>query len=533
MKNSKTFPFDEAGTYIDIEQPNAAGPSLSEHDVFEGDGMLYDAGMKPPWGWDYVFSFKAPSGNNVPTIEPEPVTETSIVASRIPESPLHPDLSSTPGTWRSPEPFAENLQHSRTEVEFSIARETDPKIIKSVQTRMRILARLRSAGFAFSQIYIPSQKLVMLRFGMDNETLQEKAEYMGLELLLKESFGGGYMKFTRKRIACFVHDDEHKHHGDSYFCPSDRIIIILRTLQSKEHWGCDINIEYLICNEDIAQAFAVHSRQEQKRLIRDAVWSGICDPTWEPPFRDLKNYLGARVGLYFGFVSFYARMLRGIALFSIPIYILYLSIRNEAVISGIRWIFGLTLVLWTTWFLERWKRRNAEINIEWGLNDYHDDTLDITRPQFVGELRYGFYSTGGFVPLDDLIEETGDKKCQLLSGEYSGNLALKELPKHPYQDPRNTRNAVFQSMVVTAICVFLVGSLLFLLLWFRNPIVEYFEATSASIIANAIPGALNAVVITISDPIWRWISLELTRRENHRTNQQFENSLILKRFSFQ
>lgn len=166
--------------------------------------------------------------------------------------------------------------------------------------------------------------------------------------------------------------------------------------------------------------------------------------------------------------------------------------------------------------------------------DYHEDTSDDTRPQFQGDMRYGFYCKGGFVDLSDLICSTSEEPDpEQTVRPMSGNLSIEELPKNPWQDPVEQRNSILFSVGVSALCVSVVGTFVFLILFFRNDIVDYFLETRLSTLANAMPGILNGLLISISDPVWRIISLALTRQENHRTNQLFENSLVLKRFSFQ
>lgn len=518
-------------TCVDMER--SAMPDLTEYERITGKRLQYEAGIKPPWGWDYVFSFKALEADCSKGKQELNESHHSMMPPSCTTSSLA-SHSAYVETIQNMQPFSpSSAVDCRTGSDPTLAAEMDSRVRQAVNTRINILSRLRSAGFALSQIYVPSQQVILLRFGLHDTVLKLKAEQMGLELQLKKEYGGGYMKFCQENASCFANDDDSVHRRSSYFCPSDRILIILATLHSKESWGCGLNIESLLYKREIEQAFALHSLPEQQRLIGDALRFRLYNPVWTPPFRSLKDYLGARVGLYFVFVSYYAGMLRGIAVFSIPVYILYLCIRNNVVKAGLRWAFGTVLVLWTTWFLERWKRRNAEVNIEWGLSDYHDDAMDTTRPQFQGDDRLGFYCRGGFVPLDDLVSDAAQDLKHAKNHDHSAPVSLEDLPLNPFKDPRKTRNAILLSVAVTAICVLLVGSLLVLLLWYRNDIVDYFEAAVPSAVANAVPGILNAIIISVSDPVWRWISLVLTRKENHRTNQLFENSLILKRFSFQ
>lgn len=419
-------------------------------------------------------------------------------------------------------------------------------VLEGDGARVGVLARLAGAGFVLSQLYVPSEGVVLVRFALPDAVMKEKAALLGMELRLKDEYGGGYLAFAPARAECFVNHDQQRERA-AYFCPSDRVLIILNVLQSKEHWGCGLDIEKLLYERVLLQAFALHSPPERRALLRTAVWARMWDPTWVPPFFDLKEYVGARVGLYFAFVSFYARRLLVIAVLSIPVYIAFQLVRQKVVVAALRWVFAMGLVLWTTFFLEFWKRRNAMLILEWGLDDYKEDTADDTRPQFVGDLRFGFYCRGGFVSLTDLVEEdsplpssvdaerlqsAADDDMERGHAPAPAPVEVRDLPKNPYQDPVQARNLYLQSLGITAFFVLVIGSLTFLLLFFRNDIIDYFEGRGTKF-ANVIPGALNAVLITAFDPIWRVVSLALVRRENHRTNQRFENSLIYKRFAFQ
>lgn len=282
----------------------------------------------------------------------------------------------------------------------------------------------------------------------------------------------------------------------------------------------------------------------------------------------------ARVSFYFVFVSFYARRLLAVSLVSIPVYAVYLALSDFRLICVLLWVFSISLVLWTTFFLETWKRRTANISLRWGLHDYKEETVDDTRPQFSGEMRVGFYCEGGFVSLGDIMQDTIQERClepaALVTGmtsleptmpttpmtpssvsalspiagdfhdvtprapEKESTLRTVDLPCNPYKDPRVMQYARLQSVAVTTLFVLIVGGLTFLLLWFRTEISQYFgQQVGRPGIGAYVPGVLNGILITAFDPIWRSVSLNLTRRENHRTNQLFENSLIYKRFAFQ
>lgn len=45
-------------------------------------------------------------------------------------------------------------------------------------------------------------------------------------------------------------------------------------------------------------------------------------------------------------------------------------------------VFALFNVVWATLFLERWKRREAELSYRWGTLDTPAESLEEPRPQF-------------------------------------------------------------------------------------------------------------------------------------------------------
>lgn len=212
-------------------------------------------GRKPAWGWDYVFKFKIPRSIRNKLGTPNASTGDSPAVGR--------------------------------------EEDTDDKSEQRIRARIEILSRLKCAGFIFSQLLIPSQKCVLVRFSLPEPELKRKAELLGMELRLKPDFGGGYMAFSEERQETFVNESEGRERG-CYFGPADRAIIMLNTLQSKEFWGCDLNIEQLVEDDTVLQAFALHSECEHAGLIQTAVWEQWWNPLWTPPLRDLKDYLGGK-----------------------------------------------------------------------------------------------------------------------------------------------------------------------------------------------------------------------------------------------
>jgi hypothetical protein len=226
-------------------------------------------GMQPAWGWDYVFVFQAPKFAVPPPAAPDSVAER--VRSTLQQSglaQLDSDAAlSQEGSKREQEAFP-TVDDSNA---CYANHQDDPKVAAATQTRLDVLSRLQSAGFSFSQMYVPTEDAIFLRLGLSQEKLMEKAEHLRMELPLKPEYGGGYLAFSQTLISCF-------HNGEntgSFFLPADRILIILGTLQSKEAWGCGLNLERLVFKNKVLQAFAIHSKPEQDQLVADVVWARL------------------------------------------------------------------------------------------------------------------------------------------------------------------------------------------------------------------------------------------------------------------
>lgn len=539
-------------------EPDLAADGLDEAE--DGGGTPSSAkvfGVKPPWGWDYVFSFPLEDSLLAP-----PGARAAAAGATAADAPPVGDAPARPSgdTVDDADASGGSSKASR-------------KAAKAVAHRVRILARLRSAGFVFSQLAVPSEGRVLVRFGLDEAGLKRKAALLGLKLRLQNDFGGGYLDYEPERDAAFVNALR----SGCYFAPSDRILIILSTLASKAVWGCDINVEAEVFSGHICQAFAIHDRGPRDQLVRDVVWDRLWDVRWTPPLSALRDYVGARVCMYFTFLSFYTQMLLYIGVVSLPIYIASKLTSSAVVVAALRFVFAIALVLWTTVFLERWKRRNAGVQLEWGLSDFADDTADDVRPQFLGEIRPGFYCKGGFVPLDDVAEQKAadleagtpsrtttlrrravstlstSAAVDVVDGEPDGGgagggspasavtpttddddgeLVADDLPYQPWVRSNRFRKAVLVSVSATIFFTSLVATASFLLLLYKREVANGIGKFGNSTAAHYLPGVLQGIMITILDPIWRSISLWLTQMENHRTNQAYEDALVIKRFSF-
>uniref|UniRef100_A0A8C6UZS1 Anoctamin n=1 Tax=Neogobius melanostomus TaxID=47308 RepID=A0A8C6UZS1_9GOBI len=160
-------------------------------------------------------------------------------------------------------------------------------------------------------------------------------------------------------------------------------------------------------------------------------------------------------------------------------------------------VFALFNVVWATLFLERWKRRGAELAYKWGTLDTPPESLEEPRPQF-----------------------RGVKRCSPVTG-------CEEVYYPPW------RRRVFRWLVSLPICllclcfVFLVMLICFELQEFVMGIKEMPR------LARFIPKIMLAITVTACDEVYRKIACWLNDMENYRLQSAYEKNLIIKMVLFQ
>lgn len=210
-------------------------------------------GRKPAWGWDHVFIFPRQSIQQL---------------SNPPDmNPIHQNTGK------------DNLDQGGGNFHD--------------KPRVEVLARLKSAGFVFSQRLIDAKDKVLVNLSLPENRLKEKAQKIGVELGLQNKWGGGYVSYSKAMEQYFVNWEE-QYYRACYFTPAERSKIITTVLESKDDWGCDLNVEQLIYKGDLVEAYSVHSELERSELIDSTVWKRLWDPTYVPPFGKLKDYVGGK-----------------------------------------------------------------------------------------------------------------------------------------------------------------------------------------------------------------------------------------------
>ncbi|KAJ8277403.1 hypothetical protein GJAV_G00074780 [Gymnothorax javanicus] len=330
------------------------------------------------------------------------------------------------------------------------------------------------------------------------ENLLRGAEEMGLRKAVKPEFGGGTRSFSCEEDYIYENIESEL----CFFTSQERQSIIkywLDNLRAK-HGEALHNIQFLegqpiipelSARGVIQQVFPLHEQRILSQLMKSWV-QAVCE---KQPLDDICDYFGVKIAMYFAWLGFYTTSMLYPAVIGFVLWMLTESDQTSRDICCV--VFALFNVVWATLFLERWKRRGAELAYKWGTLDTPAESLEEPRPQF-----------------------RGVKRCSPVTG-------CEEFYYPPW------KRRVFRWLVSLPICilclcfVFLAMLICFELQEFVMGIKELPR------IARFVPKIMLAITVTACDEVYRKIACWLNDMENYRLQSAYEKNLIIKMVLFQ
>lgn len=279
----------------------------------------------------------------------------------------------------------------------------------------------------------------------------------------------------------------------SVFSRSTRLKLVMQIMTvSTRLGGCGLEVKKLKLHGRIKAYFPLHERSSVESVKTKVTnWKRTA---WKNPVNQIKEYFGEKFGLFVKFTGHYSRWLRWPALigFIMQIILLVRILRTGNLDSPVTPFFCLFMVTWGVIMLEYWKREEVETALLWGMTDFEQKQPE--RPEFQGEL------IKSFVDGQDTL----------------------------YFAPEEKRGRSIMS-------TFIVGSFLMLVLTTVASIYILKAALRRPLGSNASSFAsiLNTVQITVFNILYQGIAVWLTDMENHRTDTEYEDSMITKLFVFQ
>ncbi|CAD8205990.1 unnamed protein product [Paramecium pentaurelia] len=218
-------------------------------------------------------------------------------------------------------------------------------------------------------------------------------------------------------------------------------------------------------------------------------------PPWTLPIDSMRDYFGEKIGLYFRFLQFYSQQLWQVVI---------LAIVCEGVIDNTTGdvkkafivIFAVILISWSSYFICHWKRQQTMFQIQFGQNDQSEGG-EIERPAFEGDFVRSLIT-------DQLNEE--------------------------YYPIWKKQFKLFYSSFVTLIIISMVIASVIGVFILKNYLIE--EYPNDQFLVSFVPSMINAIVIQLFNLIYFNVSNNLNDFENHKYEQSYEDSLILKTYIF-
>lgn len=218
----------------------------------------------------------------------------------------------------------------------------------------------------------------------------------------------------------------------------------------------------------------------------------------------LKDYYGEQIAYYFEFVNFYNKAMFWPTLGGVVVHVYSYFGGDDNVLVP---LYAISMMFWATLLTEFWKQTQAELAFDWGVDE---DAISEDRPQFRG------------TPQQDQV--TG-KRVYVDVGKLFG------MPLYVW------RRTFSYTVTLVMLAISASGVLWTLTIadW-RDRLPEVAQPSAAllpEMVAQQVPGVLQVIWLTVVGEIYTTVAKNLNDFENHKTENQYQDHLIIKRFCFE
>ncbi|CAM9908057.1 unnamed protein product [Heterosigma akashiwo] len=291
---------------------------------------------------------------------------------------------------------------------------------------------------------------------------------------------------------------------DHPFSNINRVKLMVDIIEDKDM--CDIDVESLLDTKALLGFFPLHDLEHKEQI--KAIWmpplfgphSQMSSWRWfVRPKRhfqalaELKEYIGEKEGLYFGFLCHYSHWLTFLAF--VGTCVVVESFVEGTVESWTAPYFCFFSAFWGSLMLQQWRAREAKLQLEWGMAGFQRHERD--RVHFQGEL----------------------------TASHVHGRPVLYYPAH-----RRYRSVLRSNLLMGGLVLVVVGVVASLRL--LKVILARFEGVYGAV-GGYSANILNSVRIQLMNLVYTRVAIAFTEKENHQTDSQFENSLISKMILFQ
>lgn len=372
--------------------------------------------------------------------------------------------------------------------------------------------------------------------------------------------------FNRSRMDQFVIKDK-----DTFFTHAQRSKICYEILSRAHFLDLDddddkfnkkFGVRKLVDNQTYNAAYPLHDGRyhsdhslltvgkDNDRHLLYELWARPGRWYKYQPLDQIRGYFGEKVGIYFSWLGFYTSMLIPVAIAGVVAFIYGLAtimddvpsteICEDPVISNYTmcpmcdqrcsyWhlsdsctysratylfdnpatvCFAIVMALWASFFLEFWKRRQAEIEYEWDVADFEEGE-ETVRPEY--EASVSRRRTNPVTNREEPYVPGWSKGFRYFT---SFSILL-----------------FFLALVLAAVFSVILYRIVMSAILYGNS--ESIIKTRASFISSISAACINLVIILILNMFYQRVAYFLTELEQHRTLTEWEDAFTFKMFLFQ
>ncbi|XP_069445199.1 anoctamin-8 isoform X2 [Ovis canadensis] len=213
------------------------------------------------------------------------------------------------------------------------------------------------------------------------------------------------------------------------------------------------------------------------------------------PLDEICDYFGVKIAMYFAWLGFYTSAMVYPAVFGSVLYTFTEADQTSRDVSCV--VFALFNVVWSTLFLEEWKRRGAELAYKWGTLDSPGEAVEEPRPQFRGVRR------------------------------ISPVTQAEEFYYPPW------KRLLFQMLVSLPLCLTCLACVFLLMLGCFQLQELVLSVKGLPRLARFLPKVMLALLVSASAEGYKKLAVWLNDMENYRLESAYEKHLIIKVVLFQ
>nr|XP_036864887.1 anoctamin-2 [Manis javanica] len=468
------------------------------------------------------------------------------------------------------EEFEHNLMEAGLELEKDVESKSQGSIFVRIHAPWQVLAREAE----FLKIKVPTKKMYEIKSGGSiakkfNEVLQKLSSPLKPRVPEHSNNRMKNLSYPFSREKMYLYNIQDK---DCFFdnATRSRIVheILKRTACSRANSTMGINS--LIANNVYEAAYPLHDGEydspgddmnDRKLLYQEWARYGVFYKF--QPIDLIRKYFGEKIGLYFAWLGLYTSFLIPSSVIGVIVFLYGCATIEEDIPSKEMcdqqnaftmcplcdkscdyWnlssacgtarashlfdnpatvFFSIFMALWATMFLENWKRLQMRLGYFWdltGIEEEEEHAQEHSRPEYETKVR------------EKLLKESDKSVVQKLGASVMENEEEDDEDKLNWKDRFPGYLMNFASILFMIALTF---SIVFGVIVYRITTAAALSLNKATrsnvrVTVTATAVIINLVVILILDEIYGAVAKWLTKIEVPKTEQTFEERLILKAF---